>query len=431
MSIPGCLPRRRTAFPRVAGGRGRSWAVSLAVAIAAHGLPGPRLAGAAQDGLVVPVLSDSAKATLLTILPGDDLYSLFGHSALRITDPVLGIDEAYNFGTFDFGDSPTAMADFIARFTYGDLTYRLTVQAPERMVAWYWREQGRATVEQTLNLTPEVRQELFRLLRVNARPENVYYQYDFFFDNCATRLLDVLETAAGAALSFDEAVEPGESFRGLLDRYLTAAPWTDFGMDLGLGLPADRIASAREAAFLPEYLMEYFAAGRLEVGEGSAPLVGETRWLTGGQEAEWTSKPTPRWPRLLLYALLAAGLLLTVFDLRAGRAWRPVIDGAFFGALGVAGLAIAFLWFVSLHGVTKTNLNFFWAWPTHLALIGLGRRNSRRVGLYLAAAAAAAVILLAGFPAWPQALPAAVAPLLGLIAVRAGGLAWLRLRRPA
>jgi hypothetical protein len=272
---------------------------------------------------------------------------------------------------------------------------------------------------------------MFRLLRINARPENAYYQYDFFFDNCATRLRDVLVASVGPGLTFD-AEPPERSFRRLLDRYLGAARWTDFGMDLGLGLPADRQATAREAAFLPEYLMEYFAAGRIDRGgDGPEPLVTGTVRLNGSPDTSWTPAPTTPWPALLLWALLVGGAALTAIDVRARRPGRRIVDGIFFGLLGVAGLAVVFLWFVSLHTVTKTNFNLGWALPTHLALAAALAAGSRArwVGFYLGGTAALAAVLLAGMPAWPQELPGPAVPLLVLVALRAGGLAWVRLSR--
>jgi len=382
------------------------------------------------DAQAIPTLSDSARVSLISILPGDDLYSLFGHSALRVRDPVLGIDVSYNFGTFDFGDSPLEMAKFVGLFTYGDLHYRLDRQDPGLVIAWYWQQMGRASVEQTFDLTAAEVRELFRRLEINALPENMYYQYDFFFDNCATRLLDVLEAVAGPGLRFD-APPPGRSFRRLLDPFLVANPWVDVGMDLGLGRPADRMATAREATFLPRHLMEYVATGVLEGDDGAQrPLVRRTEVLTGPTDPSWTPTPAPPWAKILGWALLAAGLGLTVLDARAGRRSRRVFDAVLYGVLGVAGLAIVFLWFVSLHTVTKTNLNLFWALPTHLALaVALARgKAGRRAGLYLAATAVLTGLVAAGMPFWPQELPGPVVPLLLLIMVRSGWLAWVRLR---
>jgi hypothetical protein len=394
------------------------------------GSSGLRPATAAAQA--VPTLSDSARVSLISILPGEDLYSLFGHSALRVRDPALGLDVAYNFGTFDFGDSPLAMVEFVGLFTYGELNYRLDAQDGGRMIAWYWQERRRPAIGQTLDLTRDEAQELFRRLQVNALPENMYYRYDFFFDNCATRLLDVLEGVVGPALRF-EAEPPGRSFRRLLDPYLTGNPWVDFGMDLGLGMPADRTATARESTFLPEHLMEYVATGTLDRGDGARrSLVRHTTTLTGPPDASWTSATALPWPKILGWGLLAVGAVLTLLDARAGRKVRRAFDVTLYAVLGVAGLAIVFLWFISLHTVTKTNLNLFWALPTHLGVaLALARGVAgRRAGVYLAATAAIAALLLAGMPFWPQELPGPVVPLLLLIIVRSAWLAWARLSRP-
>ncbi len=390
----------------------------------------------------VPTLTDSAQVSLISILPGDQIYSVFGHSALRIRDPELGVDRAYNFGTFDFGRTPLEVAGFVGRFTYGDLNYRLTVQDPEAMVRRYWQVENRASVEQLLDLTRAEAQELFRRLEINALPENRYYQYDFFFDNCATRLLDALEGVLGPELAFPGARPPGLSFRRLLDRYLVGTRWVDLGMDLGLGTPADRRATAREATFLPEYLMEYLASGRVDRdGERGRPLVRSTRVLTGTPAGDWSPEADPPWPLITLGMLLLGGLALTVRDARREGAGKPAEpparrrrrpDALFFGILGVAGLALVFLWFISLHEVTDANFNLAWALPTHLVLaVSLWRGTAgRRAGLYLVATAGLAALLLLGMIGglWPQELPAALAPLLLLITVRAGRLGWVRLR---
>ena len=396
----------------------------------------------AGGGQAVPALSDSARVSLLSILPGDQIYSVFGHSALRVRDPILGIDTAYNFGTFDFGRTPLEVASFVGRFTYGDLNYSLSRQDPGTMIRYYWEVEGRGVIEQTLALTRGEAQELFRRLEINALPENRHYQYDFFFDNCATRLVDALEGVLGPDLTFPDVGPPGLSFRRLLDRYLVGTRWVDLGMDLGLGTPADRPATAREATFLPEYLMNYVGGGRVDRGTGeSRPLVRDTRVLAGAPADGWSPEAEPRWPLITAVALLLAGLALTYRDARE-RAARPAeapprrhrLDALFFGVLGVAGLALVFLWFVSLHEVTDTNFNLAWALPTHLLLaVALWRgKAGRRAGLYLGATAGLAALLLLGMVGgiWPQQLPTALIPVLLLITVRAGWLGRVRLLSP-
>ena len=199
--------------------------------------PGP------EDGRAGAVLSESARVSLVTIVPGKKVYSLFGHNALRVFDPERGIDIAYNYGTFDFGNPLV----FSARFAYGDLNYRLTRQSYERMVAFYPVEEGRPVIEQHLDLDAEQREEIFRFLEWNSQPENAYYRYDFYYDNCATRIRDVLEEVLGQELVVGSP-DPGGTMRQLLDPYLVEKSWLHFGMDVGQGLPADAGATLANGA---------------------------------------------------------------------------------------------------------------------------------------------------------------------------------------
>jgi hypothetical protein len=372
----------------------------------------------------------------VTVLPGDELYSVFGHSMLRFRDPALGFDASFNWGTFDFGGSPLAEIGFVARFAYGDLEYSLSVQGTEPVLRWYWEEKGRASFEQELDLDPGQRARLYALVRENYRPENRTYRYDFFFDNCATRIVDLLEAATGGTLVFT-AAPPGGTFRSLLDPYLADRPFLHAAMDAGLGLPADRRADARGAAFLPLGLDRLLASGRLPSADGVAarPLVAGTRRLFGDPEAFASPVPRPRpdWPAILLWALFGGALITTAGDLRRGRRRpRRALDGGLFLVTGAAGLLLAFLWFVSLHTVTKANLNLAWAFPGHLVagIVILRGRRPRWLGAYTVATAVASAAFLACAPISPQRLPAAVLPIAALLVLRSAWLA-LRARRPS
>ncbi|MCH8030957.1 MAG: DUF4105 domain-containing protein, partial [Bacteroidetes bacterium] len=134
-------------------------------------------------------LSGSASASLLTILPGDEVYSQFGHSGYRIHDPASGLDKTYNYGTFDF-EQPL----FLFRFVRGRLDYLLDT-APYELELDKYAFLRRPMIEQRLALPPETVQSLYNLLETNALPENRAYRYDFFFDNCSTRLLEILDSA--------------------------------------------------------------------------------------------------------------------------------------------------------------------------------------------------------------------------------------------
>ncbi len=389
----------------------------------------PGLAGLPPGGLAAQTrpaqLSDSAVVSLITVLPGRSLYNVFGHTLLRVRDPATGLDVGYNYGTFDFPDSFVGGAAFVGRFAYGRLDYRLDAPdySPLRAVEWYWREEGRPSVEQTLDLSPDQRRALYRSLEENARPENATYRYDFFFDNCSTRPRDQVESAVGGRLRSGLG-DPGASFRQLLEPYLVEKPGLKFAMDLGLGPPADRAASAREAAFLPEWLMRWAAAARVEGPGGPRPLVSRTDTLTWAPGAAERT-PAPAWPRIVLWLIALLGVWLTIRDLRAGRPSRRWLDGVLFTSLGLAGILLAFLVFVSIHAVTKGNLNLLWAVPLHVAP-GIALLRGRRPAWlrpYMLATLALLVVFLVGWPVWPQEIPAGVLPVVLLAAARAGTLA--------
>lgn len=378
-----------------------------------HGAGGPRS------------LSDAARISLVTVLPGDRVYSLFGHNAIRVVDPVLGIDTAYNYGTFTFGN-PVA---FAARFAYGDLNYRLDTAPYRPWTQYYLSREGRPIVEQVLNLDAETIEDVYRFLEWNALPENAYYRYDFYFDNCATRIRDVLEQALGERLVPAED-DPHASLRQLLDPYLAGRPWLHFAMDAGQGRPADIAATWRSALFLPDQLAEWVADSRLRTEDGLQPLVAATDSI-GWNETDVLPASGGNGPAIVVAAFLGLVVWLTALDLRGrtpGRAWfdRPV-----FLVLGGAGLLILFLWFVSLHEVTRANLNLLWALPTGLVLAGLGRRSAgnRARFFLLALTAASAGIFALGWPFWTQELPLATLPLSLAVAFRSAGLAFLEWSR--
>jgi hypothetical protein len=376
----------------------------------------PAMAAAHADAPPpAPRLSDRAEISLITILPGDPVYTFAGHSALRVHDPATNIDRLYNYGTFDFNDP-----FFIPKFTYGYLRYALSVTSYAPMLRFYQR-QGRPVIEQPLSLSPSQRRAVFAFLQNNARPENRYYQYDFFFDNCSTRIRDVLTKTLGPRVDFSDVPPPERSFRELLDPFVASRPALDLGFDLALGLPADRPATARERMFLPTHLMEAFTHATVTVGGERRPLVARTdtiRWVSGydGMDAAMD------WPFALSVGLLALVLGWTGWQAVNGGVPGGRGDALLFAALGTAGAVICYLWFVSTYSVTDTNLNLLWAWPTHLyAAYALLRHPTKpTVRLYLTATAGAAGLFLLAWPLWPQAFHAVVPPLAAAAGVRAG-----------
>ena len=364
----------------------------------------------------IPPLSDSAHVSMLTILPGEAVYSEFGHSAFRVHDPERGIDRVYNYGTFDFGDP-----FFVPKFVYGQLDYYLSV-VPYDAAFRHYRSLRRPIIEQRLRLTPDQRSALFRFLEVNARPENRTYRYDFLFDNCSTRIRDALEAAVGDAVQFTGQPDLNKSFRHLLDPWVADRPGLRLGFYLTLGTPADQIATPREVMFLPAHLMAAFDHATIQADGTAQPLTARTDttlWFAG---YEATERAVP-WPRWLAWIGFVAGLGLTVRRARQNnRAPRRGVDATLLGLTGLAGAIMFFLWFISEHAVTNHNWNLLWAWPTHLVAAVLVRRRADATWLrpYFGAAAGAALLTAIGWTLWPQDLHAAVLPLTLLLAVRFG-----------
>ena len=367
--------------------------------------------GSAQS----PRLSAESEVSMVTILPGDPVYSMFGHSALRVHDPVRGIDRLYNYGTFDFSDP-----FFIPKFAYGHLRYFLSVVPYQRALRAY-EQQRRPVLEQTLRLTRAQRTALFRVLQTNARPENRYYQYVFFFDNCSTRVRDALEQALGDAVQFADRPHPDASFRQMLDPYAANLPLVDLSFDLALGTPADRRPTPREAHFLPMYLFEAFEHATVRTGDSTRPLVARTdttRWIAGYQA-------TPSafdWPLAAGWLVLLLTLGWTGWQATTGRRPGTYGDALLLASVGVTGLLACFLWFVATYEVTEYNWNLLWAWPTHLvaAAVLLWRPSMPGLRGYWAVTAVGALLVALGWTVWPQGLHAAVFPVVLAVGIRSG-----------
>lgn len=360
-------------------------------------------------------LSAESNVSMITILPGDPVYSMFGHSAIRIHDPTTGLDRLYNYGTFDFSDPL-----FIPKFAYGRLRYFLSVVPYAKALRVYER-QGRPVIEQKLNLTQTQRTALYQFLEVNAREENRYYQYDFFFDNCSTRVRDAFETALGDAVHFSGRPDPDASFRHLLDPYAASLPLVDLSFDLALGTPSDRVPTPREAHFLPDYLLRAFNEANVRTNDTQRPLVAEmdtVQWIAG-----YSATPsTFRWPIAAAWLFLVLTVGWTAWQATTRRTPGELGDALLLLFVGILGVGVCFLWFVASYEVTNSNWNLAWAWPTHLfaAAVLLWRPSASGLNTYLAATAGGAALVVVLGPFIPQDLHSAVYPFVLGVGVRTG-----------
>jgi len=321
-------------------------------------------------------LTESSKISLLTISPGKELYSTFGHSAIRVQDTLLGFDSVFNYGTFDF-DTP----NFYVKFTQGKLLYILSISHFDNFMKYY-RFENRSVVEQELNLNIDQRRKLFKSLMDNYKPENRYYKYDFFFDNCATRIRDILPAAFGDDFQYHyaESWQQGSlTFRNLIDLYLTHHHWSDFGIDLALGLPTDEIASPSDYMFLPDYLQEGFASATIVKQGKEVPLVLSTKEII-------SKVPTAPdtfliKPMIVCWFIFIITLTVSFYGFKKNKR-LSYFDAIYFSIIGLVGWMVFLLDFATDHIATKQNLNMLWAVPLHLPLFLVWKKLSWKLRQY-------------------------------------------------
>lgn len=302
------------------------------------------------------ILSDAAQISVLTCGPGEELYSTFGHSAFRVQDPVKNIDVVYNYGTFDF-QAP----NFYTNFARGRLIYTLSRQRFENFLYDYELEQ-RWVKEQILDLSPEQKDAMIVFLENNYRPENRDYRYDFLFDNCSTKMPDILAQILGDPLSFGEGhLEKQFTFRELIRQNLKTNSWASFGIDLALGADIDKKATVYQHTFLPDYVMYQLDNTQLN----GAPLVKRTRTILDIPEQDRTPIFTiaPLFWLLFLFAFTAT---ITYIDFR-NKTRSRWLDFFLFLFSGIAGCLLFFLWFFTDHTATINNFNLLWLFPLNLA----------------------------------------------------------------
>ncbi|MCM4168807.1 hypothetical protein DHD08_14050 [Arenibacter sp. H213] len=297
-------------------------------------------------------LSPNAQISVLTCGSGDDLYTTFGHSAFRVQDPVQGLDVVYNYGTFDF-DPPMFYVDF----AMGDMYYSLSKQDMPYFLYAYELE-NRWVKEQLLKLGESEKDILYQFLETNHLPQNRDYKYDFFYNNCATKIGDVLKETLGDQLLFhEEHLQEKYTFRELIHQNLTLNSWSSFGIDLALGSVIDKSANAREHMFLPLYVMNQLSNTTLD----GADLVSRERTILSSKEkkSEQTFFTTPLF---WILALMLFVLAITYLDYKNNVRSR-ILDFGLFSITGLAGILLLFLWFFTDHTATANNFNVLWVFP--------------------------------------------------------------------
>jgi hypothetical protein len=355
-------------------------------------------------------LSKKAQISVITGAPGTDLYALYGHSAIRVYDPMFGFDLMYNYGTFDF-DTP----NFYLKFAQGKLNYMLSKDDYNRFL-YFYSAQGRSVFEQVLNLEQAEKQQLFDYLENNYKPENRFYLYDFFYDNCSSRIRDVLQKALPNKVFFDNA-PPAEakSFRDLINPYVRD-PWVNLGINLILGFPADKITSPAERMFLPDQLLIALEKAKIK-RQQTENLAQPVKNVFQG----FMSRPLPGFftPFTLFWGFFGLMALITLVGYRKQKI-RYGIDFTLFLIMGLIGCFFLLLWFGSDHKVLKMNLNMLWAFPLHLpiAFFLLFKNKPAFLKPYFLIVGILQILLLLSWGFFPQKMHWALFPLVMTLATR-------------
>ena len=372
--------------------------------------------------------SSDIRISLLTAAQGDVLFLRFGHSAIRIRIDTWDYDTVYNYGTFDF-NAP----NFYGNFARGRMLYYLNKESYRHFITGNMYE-NRSVREQVFELDSVQTMFVLNFLENNALPENRYYRYHFLYDNCATRIRDLMmQTFDGAPLP---EAQKSPTFRDLIHRCTKEHPWGKFVIDIALGLPTDRKTGTFEQMFLPDDMFDAFA----KMSYQGTPIVKETIDVFVPDRPAFQPPgfftPTVLCCLVLLWALLISsfqfclrrGLRRSVFSFQFSKNQKNHInhinhssDFILFFITGLVGLLLIFLWFFTDHTNTQNNLNIIWALPTHavMAFFLLFKRRKKFIRIYFLSTAILAMLLVVSWAFLPQPLNPSLIPLALAIALRA------------
>jgi len=359
----------------------------------------------AADRVDLPQLSDRATISLVTYSPGDELYTAFGHSSIRVRDDAQEIDRLYNYGTFDFETEA-----FYLKFARGDLLYQLSVGLANAEISERG-SLGQGITESILNFDADQRQAMFLELEKNLLPENRFYRYDFLLDNCSTRVRDIFERVWGHPVA--DPLIGKITFRQMLDPYFLRIPWIRFGVYLLMGARIDRLVAPREACFLPFNLERAVQKSSTETGPlGRKPTVIY-------QPQPLPSVPWYFRPEFVFWVVL---LFWIAWWMIRGYSASAILSGLVFLFFGAVGTFLLIFAANTLHWEAYDNWNLGWLVPTHLlagvAVIFLRRSWRAWLRVYLAIALVEIALFLVASPWLPQQFHHAIYPLSILIGWR-------------
>lgn len=356
------------------------------------------------------------RISIITCEPGSELYSLFGHSAIRVVDSNFVADVIYNYGTFDFGDP-----NFYQKFVQGKLKYYLSIERSDDFISDYTVD-NRTVTEQVLILTAIEKRSIRDALAENIKEENRFYLYDFFLDNCTTRLRDLVKRKRQPEINLPAVMPTNYTFRNAIHQYLDSGKmyWSKLGIDILLGAPTDAVMTVDQQKFLPENLM--YSLDKNTTGK----IVEEINVLYKANEILGDSFTITPLMCSLLYLLI--GILLTYWSLKRKNVSFALrfFDLLLFLILGLLGCLLVFMWIGTDHTMTKLNYNLLWAIPTHLFAVFLVTSRSKLSKNYFLFASIVSALLLLVWFFLPQQLNVALMPIALLACIRSAHLFFIK-----
>jgi hypothetical protein len=302
-----------------------------------------------------PQVNPDIEVYLLTCAPGTETYSIYGHSALRIVMPQNKFDQVYNWGVFDFSTK-----NFAWKFAKGRLNYILDDSSYNLFLEGYFNER-RSVYSQKINLDFVEKERLFALIMENLKPENIAYRYDFFYDDCSTRIRDLIEKAVGNKLIYPPDGRKGiPTFREKTGEYQKFYPWLNMGIDLIMGTPGEKKALFRDRMFLPLDLQKNLSKTLISRDNKMIPL------LQPSESVLEFSPPVINNPfyttPVFVFMMLFIGLIFISAFYRRGQIIK-IVDIIIFSVFSILAVLMIFFNFFTDHQQMKWNLNIIWFNP--------------------------------------------------------------------
>lgn len=310
-------------------------------------------------------LSSKAEVVLVTVAPGKELHSAFGHTILWVNDPMNGIDRAYSYGTFNFKTE-----NFYLKFLMGTLPYTISVHSMQDEFNYNAQYEKRGMVAQKLQLDSLQKNAIFQALENNLLPENREYAYKFFYDNCSTRIRDMIERNAPGKYAWNQAPNlEGKSYRDWMNNYLAPNSWVTLGMNLALGIPSNVKASSSQSCYLPDNLA---SATNLAKGLSASPVSLFDAESTQEGGFDFTGP----------YVILGLLSLFVGFFSYKGK-FLYAADVTLFSVIGVLAWFIFFLGTATDHEVMAWNPASLMMFPLNFPLVFWFARNPLKWKFYI------------------------------------------------